>query len=587
MQVPHTDVVKDQLLLQAFDLADQTVARLKKEAEDSRWTIVLQKLKVLKVDAIYSIKACRERYEALQNGTATLPVVGSDDTVQQVAEQDNEQVDTERMEVDEGAPSTGAVERNPRPRSDDPAAAAEDGIVSDEGSTLSETVGNNAKSKKTQQQSANPAKPKENRQQSASTLSGIDLSAITNLPFKAQIASASIGRKAPNLPKDLKDIKNMNRDELREELRMRGLCSDGLRPKMEATLRSARAGNTDLKPSPTTAMIPAFNRRAPKPVKRSAGSRLSALVISDTTEAEDVEQNDDHGEGPQHKRAKTADSTKKVATGQLSSLTATEAQNFQGATLADQIFSFIYLPLTDTNTQLVYQEEVDNGRRVFLSNVPSDITPDAVRDIIHPYKVEAIHTLKVVGNLVIDCADVETAVSVTSALSGLALKGQAVIAENAQVVAQKYFPPQNQAQSTKAPSTKAPSPKTPSTEVSPAPTLELVKNIPKLSLTKGMADRKNITKALSQLLVKNVPSTLDAQQMQQIFGKNTTCEPIEIGVWLLEFPNAAAAEKCLANSEIYRVQGQALELEQVLPQPSESSGRRQPKQEVDVEDKAM
>jgi len=610
-------------LLQAFDLADQAVTRLKKEAEDSRWTIVTQKLKTLKKTALYSVRACRERYEALQNGTATLPAEDRESLEQQTTQKNSGEAPIERIEVDPAAPSKSVAKKDTRRRSGRPLVVEDDD--SDESSDISDTEGG-------------LANPTPNQHLSSLIMSGIDLSAITNLPFKAQVASASIGRKAPDLPKDLKEVTDMNRDELREELRMRGLCSDGLRAQMEETLKAARAGNTDLKQSPKNAMNLTF-RRPPKPVKKSAARRLSAILLSDAEEAA----NEDNEGGPRQKRAKTGGSSKAVATERPApaptanterpaSVATTNIQSFQGPTLSDEIFGLLYLPLADTNLQLVYQKEVEDGCRVFLSNVPSSFTANAIRTILSAYSLKAVHTLRAAGNLVVDCADVETAVGVTTALDGLALKDQAIVVENAQVVAQKYFAarnpapstqapsnqapsnqaPSNQAPSTQAPSTQAPSTQAPSTQASTpvvgssirgpytpivcrrwpsTPVVESVSNTPKPKPLIQKAS-KSPSKMMCRLVVKNVPSSVDAMQLQQVFGKLSGCERIDRGIWLMEFSDASAAERCYTTRNGERVHGQDLELVKCLPEALKVSRRRltqhnPTKQEADTYDDVL
>lgn len=535
-------------MLQAFDLADQTVTRLKKEADDSRWTIVAQKLKMLKPNALYSVKACRERHEALENGTATLPAAGSDSPEQCVTERNNGEINAELMEVDVATPARSVAKNDTRPRSGDPLVADEDDVLGDQDSHLSDAEGDLTKSKDGQPFS----------------LAGMDLSAITNLPFKAQVASASIGRKAPNFGKDLKEIEKMNRDELREELRTRGLCSDGLRPTMEAILKAARAGRTDLKHSPKNAMTAKSNPLGPKSAKKPARRRFSAIVLSDNEEAGD-EEDGTPKDTPEHKRARIGGSPKPAENVQGP---VPDNQSSQEPTLADHIFGYLYLPVTDTNGELVYQKEVDDGCRVFLSNVPSTFTADAIRSILNAYSVKAVHTLRVAGYLVVDCADAETALSVTTALDGLALKGEIIVVENAQVVAQKYF----------ATRTRAPSADALSIQAANTPAIGPISNAPKL-LPKSTPTR--------QLVVKNVPHSVNAMQLQQIFGEMSARKRIEPGVWLMEFSDVASAGQCFANNQGHHVYGQALELKQVLLQDAESSRRRQPKNEGDMYDDGL
>ena len=553
-------MTKDAFLLQAYDLADQAVTRLKKEAEDSRWTIVAQKLKTLKKNALYSVRACRERYKALQNGTAILPAEGSDSLEQQTTQPNEREATVDRMEVDV-APSRSVANKGTRPRSGLLLVANEDKTLNDGSSDISDAEGDLAQT---------------NANEHLSTLitSGIDLSAITNLPFKAQVASASIGRKAPDLPEDLKAVEEMNRDELREELRMRGLCSDGLRSKMADTLSAARAGNTDLKHSPKNAMNPNCIRPA-KPVKKSAARRLSAILPSDAEGAGDEDR--DYEEGPMQKRAKKSGSSKAAAKEQPAPGPTMNTQSSQRLILSDEILDLIFLPRTKTNRQLVYQKEVEDGCRMFLCNVPSSFSSDTVRTILSAFPLKAVHTLRTPGSLVVDCADVETAVGVTSAIDKLALQDQVIVVENAQVLAQKYLAAQDSRPSTKALSTKAPSIQASTPGVSSVS--DALK--PEMLIKK---DSKSPRKDVCRIVVKNVPASVDALQLQQIFGQLSSCERTEPGVWLMGFFDAITAIHCYTERGGAHVHGQLLELEWYQPEVSNVSNHRPTKREADMYD---
>ncbi|KAI4125634.1 MAG: hypothetical protein LQ347_005306, partial [Umbilicaria vellea] len=69
----------DYVLLQAVTAADREVYRLKQAAQDKKWKFVSLRMKDMKPSTNYSKSACRSRFEALENDTATIPPELDDD----------------------------------------------------------------------------------------------------------------------------------------------------------------------------------------------------------------------------------------------------------------------------------------------------------------------------------------------------------------------------------------------------------------------------------------------------------------------------------------------------------------------------
>ena len=61
------------MLLEAITAADQEVYQRKQKVAEEKWKVVAENLKASKPTTNYSQNACRNRFEALENDTATIP----------------------------------------------------------------------------------------------------------------------------------------------------------------------------------------------------------------------------------------------------------------------------------------------------------------------------------------------------------------------------------------------------------------------------------------------------------------------------------------------------------------------------------
>ncbi|SLM38102.1 Nucleotide-binding, alpha-beta plait [Lasallia pustulata] len=72
----------DYVLLQAISAADREIYRLKQAVQERKWRLVSMQMRDIKPNTNYSKDACRSRFEALENDTATIPPELGDDPEQ-------------------------------------------------------------------------------------------------------------------------------------------------------------------------------------------------------------------------------------------------------------------------------------------------------------------------------------------------------------------------------------------------------------------------------------------------------------------------------------------------------------------------
>lgn len=296
-------------MLQAIDTADRVIQRMKREADEEKWDIVTRKLKASMPNTQYSKNACRDRFEALKNKTAVIPPELHDDPLQREAEIQEarkryeakvaKQIADEAIKLanhkakaaDErrlSSKSTGLKKKTTTKILSTPASrtrcrvnpvqynydksSEEDNMEdvdadfrerSDDSCTEAPSIDHVLRSQ-----------PPSNGQDQLHTPVVADLPQISALSHRAQVAS-NADRPPVSIPKvQLKDIDKMNRDELREEAKARGLTRDGVKAQLFATIKAARAGATGLKQSPIPADPKILEmKKANKPRHLASASR--------------------------------------------------------------------------------------------------------------------------------------------------------------------------------------------------------------------------------------------------------------------------------------------------------------------------
>ena len=399
----------------------------------------------------FSTRSCRERFKALENGTAAIPTNLEDDPAppKDKSEEtrrehgrdsaDNEATE-ELIEDSLDTPNTqnstllfSASKRNTSaitPATEEVDAESNTGkaIVSKDHQEKFKTG--------TKRQSIP-------RIDSASSESG--LRPITGLSFSAQIALEADKLQHVSNPSDLKDPDKLSREELRLELRARGLCREGVKSHLVAVVKAARAGATNLKQSPipadlsllSTLRLSFSSARTNSDAKDSPSRRRGHDAVSSPDES------------PNPKRSKQTNSRDDLspkfqysggqadvaATSEVTDVRQVALQEKKTLSLHELAVSNRLYEVHPTRGHVSYQEAVNSGRRLFLSNLPPDTTAEAIRSILKGHSILAIDALPTPGHFVVDCGDYTEASMITIALTLMQIQGQSITVVNAQNVA--------------------------------------------------------------------------------------------------------------------------------------------------------
>ncbi|MCJ1476037.1 hypothetical protein MMC13_004702 [Lambiella insularis] len=287
----HWGAADDEALFKGVEFADRVVWRLKQEADEQKWEIVTQKLREVLPTAIYSKKACQERFEGLANNTATCPIELRDEIESEGVQK--EQQDKQKHEAEN--------QKEPRNSCQRPLSDAQEVTGQTNGADVPQTTvgvqhsGAHADNRTARKRTANGSElrsecldPRNSASEQPTTIEqarekaeedGNNLSAHQNsktlskgnddcqfsiprptlkpvlrepsaLSYRTMIAREAEKPDPIGELEGLKDVDLMTKIELRNELKARGLARDGVKETMVATVRAARAGATNLKPSP-------------------------------------------------------------------------------------------------------------------------------------------------------------------------------------------------------------------------------------------------------------------------------------------------------------------------------------------------
>lgn len=249
--------------------ADLAVERMKREADAQKWELVTHKIRDVLPSAIYSKRACQERFDAIQNGTATIPVElrASPIHVDGVQTQQDSGTSTAAGQKDDTLIHKSAVDvQNNTSLDSEISSAANRAAQHLHNQTplpLHSTTIEHAREHV--DESVTHTTIPSALLVSTSTMSGIDDNRtfsvpvptekpvrreITALSHRAMVASEAEKPDPVRDLGDLKDVGSMKRNEMRDELKARGLVHDGKKEVLAATIEAARAGATDIKVSP-------------------------------------------------------------------------------------------------------------------------------------------------------------------------------------------------------------------------------------------------------------------------------------------------------------------------------------------------
>ncbi|MCJ1392679.1 hypothetical protein MMC18_005550 [Xylographa bjoerkii] len=572
-------VEEDEELLRAIETANRVVYRMKQEADEQKWEIVTGMLKDLVPTAIYSQKACRERFESLENGTAIVPVEVDDYPMQRIQKMAESRVlyetklaekerlaeeakilekEAKRIKRAQGEARKRALDAQRVSQSYEPNAARDGSVQNAAGRDfeMSDQLDDSRLPPLPSSRSSSPG----TMQNPKVLLSEVPVPRrITGLSFRAQLAAEAERTDIFDAGLDLKDPDLMNRNELRYELKARGLCRDQVKDQLVKIVKLARAGATNLKPSPIRGNLNLI----------SVGR--SPMIVRPDLKADAKKANQDRyvrtassrNEEPASKKAKTtiATSTDQLQANDTASTPGGTAQWFfdpldrEKSCLSFARFfpTVLYQVVSgsgdDQGQYLKYHEPVTSGRRLFLWNFPADTTISSVYSLLGSDSIESVDMLGGHHTVVVDMLDRAAAKVAVKAIDGSIIGCQKVVAETALSVARAHQKTLSSGSNTSRTSAtygsngshSAWSPEIPSAD----PVME--------------ANKSNFVH------VSDVPKAISGGELQRILGNTVSCAIIKPGVFLVEFQDAASTEMALLSSGGFRVYGQPIIVQPVQP----------------------
>ncbi|MCJ1396924.1 hypothetical protein MMC11_000116 [Xylographa trunciseda] len=589
-QIAVWRIEEDEGLLRAIEASDRIVYRMKQEADDQKWEIVTGKLKDLVPTAIYSQKACRERFESLENGTAVIPVEVDDEPMQRIQRlaetrvlYESKLAEEERL-AKEGKILSKEAKRIKRATAEATKRAAEAQRLSEmyeprkgRDNDISAIVEGDFETSEQLEEIELPHPPS-SRSSSAARVQDpkvllSDVPAprqINGLSFRAQVAAEAERPDAFFAGLHLKDPDLMTRNELRYELRARGLCRDQVKDELVKIVKAARAGETNLKPSPIRGNLNPISLGRNPIVSRPDLVANVRKANQDRYIRASSPQNDE----PASKKAKTsvASNMNQADIQGFSSTLDTASKPgdtviwfFDPANREKSYLSFARsFPTvlnqvvsgsgTNQGQHLKYHEPVTSGRRVFLWDFPLEANVNTVRNLLEPDSIEDISMLGGNHTFIVDMVDRAAAKAAVKAIDGLCLAGKTVVAETALSVArvhQKTLSSDNNTYRTSATCGSS------GTQVALSPAV----------LSMEPVTQTNETNFVH---VSNVSNAVNGRDLGRILGNTISCVNVEPGVFLVEFQDAAATEMALLGSNGFRIYGQPIQVQRVQPDPPEA-----------------
>ena len=554
---------------------------MKQEADEQRWEIVTGKLKDFVPTAIYSQNACRERFESLENGTATIPVEVDDDPmqrIQQLAESrvlyetklaEEERLAEEAKKAVKEATRVRRLQKEATKRAAEAQRRSESSIprVGEDSSNFDVVAGNSEISNQLDN-SRLPALPNLRSsspctiQESKILLSDLPIPRqITGLSFRAQVATEAERPDVFGADVQLKDPDLMNRNELRYELKARGLCRDRVKEELVKIVKAARAGATNLKPSPIRGNLNLISLgRAPilfRPDLKADAKKAN--------QARYVRAPSSQSEEPASKKAKTSGG-RDVDLSNLHGSDGTIDTASKSGDLGQWCFdpndreksclsfarsfpTLIYQVVSisgDIQGQhLKYYEPVTSGRRLFLWNFPASTTIDIVRGLFETNSVESLHALSGQHTFVVDMVDRPAAKAAIKAIDGSIFGSQIVVAETAFSVARAH-------QKTLSSGS----------NLNQTSTIYVHRSTDSTLPPVGPVVKPNPTNFVH---ISDVPNAVSSRELQILLGNTVSCVCINPGVFLVEFQDVASTEMALVSSDSLRIFGQPVKVRRVEP----------------------
>ena len=568
-----------------MEAAERVIYRMKQEADEQKWEIVAGKLKDLVPTAIYSQNACRERFESLENGTATIPVEIDDNPMQRIQQLAETRVLYETQLAEEGRFTEEAkkiskeAKRIKRLQTEAKKRAVEaqrrselsvprvgrDSSNSDVPVRISEIA-------KQLDEGGLPALPN-SRSSSQATAQGSKIllsdipvpRQITSLSFRAQVAAEAERPDAFGAGTQLKDPDLMNRTELRYELKARGLCRDQVKEELVKIVKAARAGATNLKPSPIRGNLnlislgrnpilvrPDLKADAKKANQvryvqaPSSQNDEPASKKAKTSAFDDKDQSNIHGIDVMIDAASKTDDLGRWC---FDPLDREESCLSFARSFPTVIYQVISGSGSDQGHHLKYHEPVTSGRRLLLWNFPSDTTIDDVRSLLESGMIDSLHVLGGHHTFIVDMVDRASAKAAIKAIDGSVFGRQTVVAETALSVArahQKTLSSGNNLDFTSGRYGFN------GTDRTLSPPIAVVEPVAKPNMS-------------NFIYILDVPNFVSSRELERILGNTVSCTSIKPGVFLVEYPDTASTEMSLVSSDGFRIYGQPVKIQRTQP----------------------
>ena len=356
----------------------------------------------------------------------------------------------------------------------------------------------------------------------------------------------------------------MTRNELRCELKARGLCRGQVKEELLKNVKAARAGATDLKPSP-------IGRKT-----NSSGLEQNSMPLRPNHTADTKKTNrkryiradSSHNEEPAGKKAKAAVATRTYQPrthGIAGTTDSTSTTNDMVPWVFDfldleksrltfvqsfpaQIFQVVSGFEDNQAPHIEYLEPVTSGRRLFLWNFPALASIDYVLNLIGPDFVENISVLGGNSTFIVDMIDCAAAKLTAEAIDGTIVINREAVVENALLAArahQKALFSGDDANQARAIYGSI------DTLLSP-----ILSSIPTTKETDSNC-----------VYVSNVHKLVSSDDLARFLGNTVSCVNIEPGVFLVEFKDVGSTEMALLSSNRLRIYAQPIRVRRYPPEP--------------------
>ena len=467
---------------------------MKQKIEDMRWEIVAGKLRELQPTLQYSKNACHRRFESLQNGTATIPPELDDNPQQRktksaeakkkheaqmakekaeeaIAEANNKNGAVEagslhgrhptvshqqnkscngngcadQIKASKRVPTrkvAGSTDKEPNGRSSEGLEAVSDRQTEGEiGESSSSTTPSPIMSQSQLHMTINSAKSCDATSVQPAKPSGPISAPISALPHFARLATDAENDVVLGMFPGLKRVEDMTRDQLRAELKARGLIRDGIKDVLGKRVKDARAGRKNLPRSPVPGNVELLGGRHGPKVSQSDGAVTSALGVR----RRQPSPSDSVTGSVSAKKPKLQEHQSPVVD-ELQRSYGTAQTPVSSNALAFQVPSMaVPLSKSPTSQEQALQSSVKSRCRLVLRNFPKDLSTESIRSLFSACSIINVTSRTEPGSFFVDCKDVMAADKAVANFHGSIIGGDKVFVENVFELVQSFFLKQSRA----------------------------------------------------------------------------------------------------------------------------------------------